>query len=142
VDDVIQLWRNINSTETVTYDTIPDIYQNDESYVVTEKYQDGMNANEVWLYKVIGGGHDWPGASGNMDINASELAWEFFNQFSLSYVIGDVDYDDQINISDLLLISDGIILEIDYDFLFDHNNDDQLDMNDIFSIIASIFGIG
>ena len=142
IEDIIQLWSNINSTEVVIYDTIPDTYQNDGSYVVTEKYQEGINSNEVWLYKVIGGGHDWPGAFGNMDINASELAWEFFNQFSLTYKIGDVDYDGQISINDLLIITDGIILEIDYDFLFDHNNDDQLDMNDSFSIIASILGLG
>ena len=30
------------------------------------------------LYDVIGGGHDWPGAWGNMDIDASRVAWEFF----------------------------------------------------------------
>ena len=142
IDDIIQLWSNINSTEVVIYDTIPDTYQNDGNYVVTEKYQEGINSNEVWLYKVIGGGHDWPGAFSNMDINASELAWEFFNQFSLTYKIGDVDYDGQISINDLLIITDGIVLEIDYDFLFDHNNDGQLDMNDSFSIIASILGLG
>jgi len=27
---------------------------------------------------VEGGGHDWPGAFGNMDISASREAWEFF----------------------------------------------------------------
>ena len=142
IDDIIQLWRDINNTELVIYDTLPDIYQSDGSYVVTEKYKEGINDNEVWLYKVIGGGHDWPGAFGNMDINASELAWEFFNQFSLSYVIGDVDNDGQININDLLLISDAITLEVDYDFIFDHNNDGQVDMNDFYSIIAIIFGLG
>ena len=30
--------------------------------------------------KVIGGGHDWPGAFGNMDIDASLEAWLFFEQ--------------------------------------------------------------
>ncbi|MCP4992253.1 MAG: hypothetical protein GY934_00485 [Gammaproteobacteria bacterium] len=32
---------------------------------------------EVWLYRVVGGGHDWPGARGNIDIHASQTAWAF-----------------------------------------------------------------
>ena len=34
----------------------------------------------VELFKVVGGGHDWPGAWGNMDINASMVAWDFFDR--------------------------------------------------------------
>ncbi|MFT4662909.1 MAG: hypothetical protein ACI8XB_003202, partial [Patiriisocius sp.] len=36
------------------------------------------SCTEVWLYTVEGGGHDWPGAFGNMDISASREAWDFF----------------------------------------------------------------
>ena len=36
------------------------------------------NNNQVWLYEVVNGGHDWPGEWGNMDINASEEIWNFF----------------------------------------------------------------
>ena len=43
-----------------------DMYGNDDS------------CPQVWLYTVNGGGHDWPGAYGNMDINSSEEAWLFF----------------------------------------------------------------
>ena len=42
IDDIIQLWRTINLTETVVYDTLLDINQADGSYVATEKYQDKM----------------------------------------------------------------------------------------------------
>jgi hypothetical protein len=35
----------------------------------------------VWLYQVVNGGHDWVGIDGNMDINAGEVAWKFFQQF-------------------------------------------------------------
>ena len=32
-----------------------------------------------WLYKIYGGGHDWPGSQGaNMDIDASLEVWLFF----------------------------------------------------------------
>ena len=142
IDDIIQLWRTINLTETVVYDTLIDINQADGSYVATEKYQDGQNDNEVWLFKVIGGGHDWPGAFGNMDINASELVWEFFDRFSTSYTIGDVDYDGYIDINDILYISNAISNELSYNFLFDYNNDNAINENDIISIIATIFGLG
>lgn len=142
INDIIELWRNINLTESVVYDTLPDLNQEDASYVTTEKYQNGINGNEVWLYKVIGGAHDWPGASGNMDINASELIWQFFDRFSLPYMIGDIDYDGRINIYDILYISDAIDDEINFNFLFDYNNDNTINMNDILSIIATIFGLG
>tara|TARA_S200000501_G_scaffold377753_1_gene437311 strand:+ start:115 stop:1161 length:1047 start_codon:yes stop_codon:yes gene_type:complete len=141
VYDIIELWRNINLTESVVYDTLPDLNQEDGSYVITEKYQDGINSNEVWLYKVVGGAHDWPGAFGNMDFNASELVWQFFDRFLLSYTIGDVDYDGRININDILYISDAINDEISFNLLFDYNDDNAINMNDIYSIIATIFGL-
>ncbi len=48
--------------------------------MVSEKHLNGINNNEVWYYEIIGGGHDWPGAWGNMDINAGEEAWLFFQK--------------------------------------------------------------
>jgi len=30
---------------------------------------------------VVNGGHDWPGWSGNMDINASREVWNFFKNY-------------------------------------------------------------
>ena len=50
----------------------------DGSTVSFEKYGDDDSCSKVWLYTVNGGGHDWPGAFGNMDIHASEEAWMFF----------------------------------------------------------------
>jgi polyhydroxybutyrate depolymerase len=64
-----------NSEET---QTLPNINNSDGSYVVSDKNFNGINNNEVWYYEVVGGGHDWPGAWGNMDINAGEEAWLFF----------------------------------------------------------------
>ncbi len=49
--------------------------------MVSEKHLNGINNNEVWYYEIIGGGHDWPGAWGNMDINAGEEAWLFFQKY-------------------------------------------------------------
>ena len=47
---------------------------------MSEKYGAENSCTEVWLYTVTGGGHDWPGANGNMDIEASREAWLFFQQ--------------------------------------------------------------
>jgi len=35
---------------------------------------------QVWLYKLVGGRHDWPGAWGNMDVMISEEIWKFFQE--------------------------------------------------------------
>ncbi|MEM1215409.1 MAG: PHB depolymerase family esterase [Bacteroidota bacterium] len=37
--------------------------------------------------KVIGGGHDWPGSFGNMDINATEEIWQFVSRYDLTGLI-------------------------------------------------------
>ena len=141
VDTAIQYWSEINNCSITVLDTLPDINTWDGSYIVTEKYQNGINNNEVWLYKIIDGGHDWPGAYGNMDINASEVVWEFFNDFSLSYNIGDIDYNGVIDVNDILNISDEVFFDMNYNFLSDLNNDDSVDINDIFAILALVLGV-
>ena len=140
VDRAIQYWSEINNCSITVLDTLPDINTSDGSYIVTEKYQNGINNNEVWLYKIIDGGHDWPGAYGNMDINASEVVWEFFNDFSLSYNIGDIDYNGVIDVNDILNISDEVYFDMNYNFLSDLNNDGSIDINDIFAILALVLG--
>ncbi|MBK6565334.1 MAG: T9SS type A sorting domain-containing protein [Saprospiraceae bacterium] len=61
---------------------------NDQSTVEKYVYKDCDTDREVWLYKVLGGGHTWPGAIisigvTNQDINANEEIWKFFKRFSL-----------------------------------------------------------
>jgi polyhydroxybutyrate depolymerase len=67
-----------NGCTSNTTQTLPDIDTTDGSFVMSEKYLGGTNNNEVWYYEVVGGGHEWPGDSGNMDIDAGEEAWLFF----------------------------------------------------------------
>ncbi len=59
---------------------LPNTNTNDGSTVSYEKFGDPQSCTEVWLYTVNNGGHDWPGAWGNMDIEASREAWNFFAQ--------------------------------------------------------------
>ncbi len=50
----------------------------DGSTVEADLYGTAGSCAQVRLYTVDGGGHDWPGAYGNMDIDASREAWLFF----------------------------------------------------------------
>jgi polyhydroxybutyrate depolymerase len=77
----INYFSEKNECTTVVTETLPETDFSDGSYVLSEKHLNGINNNEVWYYEVVGGGHDWPGAWGNMDINAGEEAWLFFQKY-------------------------------------------------------------
>jgi polyhydroxybutyrate depolymerase len=67
-----------NKCTNLLSDTIPDSNTRDSSYIITNKYIGGINGNQVWLWTVVKGGHDWIGKEGNFDLNASEEIWNFF----------------------------------------------------------------
>ena len=77
--EVVKYWANTNGLDQVTKGTFPDTDNNDGSTVISEKYTSDTTSHQVWFYTVIGGGHDWPGAWGNKDIQASQEIWEFFD---------------------------------------------------------------
>jgi polyhydroxybutyrate depolymerase len=77
----INYWAEAIKYTSVQSDTLPDINKKDSSFVVSKKYLNSQNGNEVLFYKVINGGHDWPGAWGNMDINTSKEIWKFFEKY-------------------------------------------------------------
>lgn len=76
--DVMDFWADLNSTSQTEKIDFPDIDSSDKSTVSLTKRKAGINNNEVWLYTVSGGGHDWPGSWGNKDIIASNEIWKFF----------------------------------------------------------------
>ena len=79
--EIIDFWVEKNKTTTVHIDTLFDFNTSDSSYIVSERHLGGTENKQVWLYKIEGGKHDWPGTWGNMDIQASEVIWSFFEQF-------------------------------------------------------------
>jgi polyhydroxybutyrate depolymerase len=79
IPTTIEYFADKNNLDQIAIDTLEDIDQDDNSYVISYTYYSENTSNEVWLYKVIEGQHDWPGAWGNMDINSSEKIWEFFS---------------------------------------------------------------
>ena len=95
VDDVLGLWRNFNSCPaTAVIVNLPDLVQ-EGSTVQTQTWTPCVDSTEVLLYKVINGGHTWPGSIGvtglgntNRDIIASYEIWNFLSRFSLDMATG------------------------------------------------------
>ena len=84
IPSTIDFFVNQNNLTEMTFSELPDLNPNDGSTIESYIYNSPNSNNEVWLYKVIGGGHDWPGAWGNMDVNISEEIWRFFSEMSTS----------------------------------------------------------
>ncbi len=84
IPSTIDFFVNQNNLTEMTFSELPDLNPNDGSTIESYIYNSPSSNNEVWLYKVIGGGHDWPGAWGNMDVNISEEIWRFFSEMSTS----------------------------------------------------------
>jgi len=78
--NTFDFWVQKNECAQSVVEVFPDIYPYDGSIVESTKFKKGLFNNEVWLYKVDSGGHDWPGSWGNMDIDATEEIWKFFTQ--------------------------------------------------------------
>lgn len=88
-DAMILYWTSFNNTDpSATVTNMPDINTRDGSTVIYYDYPDGDNCSSVKHYKVVNGGHDWPGNLGNMDIDASSIIWNFVSQFDLGGLIG------------------------------------------------------
>lgn len=88
VDSVLSYWvnhNNCNATPVVT--AIANSSTSDGCTAERFDYLNGDNGAEVVHYKVINGGHTWPGSSinigvTNQDFNASIEIWKFFRQFN------------------------------------------------------------
>jgi polyhydroxybutyrate depolymerase len=90
VPEVIDYWVDYNNCNTAPIITeLPDIDPDDGSTVEYHVYEDGNNGVHVEHFKVIGGGHTWPGPpGGNRDIDASAEIWNFFSKYDINGSIG------------------------------------------------------
>ena len=77
VESTIQFWVDHNMCSQSIIDTIGFV-NNESLYIIREKFLNGVDENEVWLHKVIDGGHDWVQKSLEKDFNTSEEIWKFF----------------------------------------------------------------
>ena len=91
VEQVLELWRGFSNcpADAVIID-LPDLVP-EGSTVQTHTWAPCDDSVEVVHYKVINGGHTWPGSVGttgigntNRDIIASDEIWKFVSRFSLN----------------------------------------------------------
>jgi len=79
-------FNNCNPTPIVTQ--VPNISTTDGCTAEHYLYSGGDNGSTIEHYKIIGGGHTWPGSIfpigvTNQDIKASQEIWRFFRQYRL-----------------------------------------------------------
>jgi len=89
----IQFWVKHNQCNPVPkIRSLPDKDKTDGSTVQVSRYTHGKNGSEVILYKIVGGGHNFPGSNfsevplltgkKNNDINGVKVIWNFLKQYS------------------------------------------------------------
>jgi polyhydroxybutyrate depolymerase len=89
IPGTIQYWVGHNMCNCTPENSIlPDIDPRDRTRVYLDKYSNGLNDTEVFLYKIENGGHTWPGGHQYFprfligrtcrDIDANEVIWDFF----------------------------------------------------------------
>jgi polyhydroxybutyrate depolymerase len=89
----IEYWRDYNNCNLISDTTLmPDVNFGDVSTVKHIVYNNGDNGVTTELFKVINGGHTWPGSNlstgvTNYDINASIEIWKFFSRYDINGLI-------------------------------------------------------
>ena len=97
VDSVVKYWVTKNGCNTTAvFNTVPNTSTSDGCTAEHYVYNNGTMGSTVELYKIIGGGHTWPGAIFNIgvtnqDMNASVEIWRFFRKYKLSMFVGLAD---------------------------------------------------
>jgi len=95
INQVLEYWVEFNNCSfPPTTTAIEDINITDGSTVEHSIYSGGTDDVTVEHFKVFGGGHDWPGAFGNMDINASMEVWKFLSKYNLNALSEPVGIND------------------------------------------------
>jgi polyhydroxybutyrate depolymerase len=86
-------WATQNNCDTIA--TVNTVSPSVERYT----WSTALGCAYVEELKVIGGGHDWPGSFGNMDISASNEIWNFVSKFDINGLIDcNTTSNNEINI--------------------------------------------
>ena len=139
IETGIDLWVEKNNCTELTNELVPNTAL-DGSNIISHKHMGCTDNNEVWLYDIIDGGHDWPGSGGNMDIKAGIEVWNFFTRF-IDSISADVNQDGQINVADIVILVPMILGTVDASSSADLNSDEQVNVQDIIVLINIILGI-
>ncbi|GAA3951682.1 extracellular catalytic domain type 1 short-chain-length polyhydroxyalkanoate depolymerase [Hymenobacter algoricola] len=90
VPTVLSYWVQFNGcAPTPQVTQVPDVNTTDGSTAERSVWRGGRNGSVVEHYRIIGGGHTWPGSAftigvTNRDINASREVWRFLRPYRLS----------------------------------------------------------
>jgi polyhydroxybutyrate depolymerase len=92
IDSLVSFWVKFNKCNPISVKTdIPNTNTADNCTAERYVYSGGKNGVAVEFYKIIGGGHTWPGAffpssSGNTnkDFDASLAVWQFLSKYRLN----------------------------------------------------------
>lgn len=104
IPEVIDYWVNFNHCDpTPVVTDVPDSDPADGATAVHYVYSGGDNGATVEHYKIIGGGHTWPGALFDIgvtchDFSASQEIWRFFTQYSLSTGTNNIRPESPVNV--------------------------------------------
>ncbi len=98
VDTMINYWVKFNACSPVpVYDSVPDINKSDNCWAKRYRYTNGTSGSTVVFYKIMNGGHSWPGSAvyqsygnTNMDINACAEIWRFLSAQRQSLSTGNL----------------------------------------------------
>ena len=95
VDQITDYWTNYNTTDNnPLVSDVSNTNTSDGSTVQRKIWSNGEGGVEVQELKVIGGEHEWPGTSGNMDINANNEIWQFLSKFDKKGMIDNLNFED------------------------------------------------
>ena len=127
MDEVIEFW--VGQNECVNSENNFLLGMN----TIHHRYFNCANNNEVWLYEVVNGGHDWPNYS-------SQEIWNFFaNYIVLSN--GDLNYDDSVDILDVIILVNHILSPSTVELEgADINNDGEVNVLDVVALVNIILG--
>ncbi len=105
IDTLVKYWvMNDHCNPTPSFTAVPNTNLTDGCTAEHYVYSGGDNGSSVELYKIIGGGHTWPGSPftigvTNRDFNASLMIWLFFRKYHLSQFTGINDSYSSIEFS-------------------------------------------
>lgn len=103
IDTLVKYWVSINNCNPTSVMTnVPDANTGDGCTAEHYLFSGGTAGATVELYKIIGGGHSWPGSpyiigTTNLDFNASLQIWLFFRKYKLNQFVGVNELKNEAN---------------------------------------------
>jgi len=105
IDTLMKFWVKHDQCYPIpSIDSVPNITKADSCTAIHYEYKNGSQGATCELYKIVGGGHSWPGAPfkiavTNQDFNASEKIWQFFRKYKLNNMLNVPESGNEVIVS-------------------------------------------